>query len=70
VARVEFAKREGKRFSLGWLAPSVAIGLPLGRAVAAGAFDMAAYLAPVAGLAAALGGMAWLVLRARQEIKA
>jgi len=70
VARVEFAKREGKRFSLGWLAPSVAIGLPLGRAAAAGVIDTAAYLASAAGAAAALGGMAWLALRARQEIKA
>ncbi|CAN7239592.1 hypothetical protein LJR225_001038 [Phenylobacterium sp. LjRoot225] len=70
VARVEFAKREGKRFSLVWIAPSVAIGLPLGRAVGAGGLTQAALIAAGAGALAALLGMTWLALRARQEIKA
>lgn len=70
VARVEFAKRAGKRFNIGWLAPSVLVGLPLGRAVGAGAFDKAAHVLPPLGVAAALVGVAWLALRVRQEIKA
>jgi uncharacterized membrane protein HdeD (DUF308 family) len=70
VARIEFAKREGKRFSLAWIAPSVAVGLPLGRALAAGAVTQAALALAAAGLAAAVLGMTWLAVRARQEIKA
>ena len=41
VARIEFAKREGKPFSSGWILPSVAFGLPLGRALACGAVSTA-----------------------------
>jgi len=70
VARIEFAKRAGKRFSLAWIAPSVAVGLPLGRALGAGALTSGALIAAGAGLVAAVLGMTWLALRARQEIKA
>jgi hypothetical protein len=70
VARIEFAKRAGKRFSLGWIAPSVAVGLPLGRSLAAGAATEGALALAGAGLLAALLGMTWLALRARSEIKA
>ena len=37
VARIEFAKRAGKAFSIAWILPSVAVGLPLGRALGVGA---------------------------------
>jgi len=70
VARVEFAKREGRRFSLAWIAPSVAVGLPLGRALAAGGLTQSALGFAGAGVVAALLGMTWLGLRARREIKA
>jgi hypothetical protein len=70
VARVEFAKREGKRFSLAWIGPSVAIGLPLGRALGSGGPTPAALVAAGAGALAAILGTTWLALRARQEIKA
>jgi hypothetical protein len=70
VARIEFAKRAGKRFSLGWIAPSVAVGLPLGRALGAGALTQASLILAAAGAAAALIGMTWLAVRARQEVKA
>ncbi len=70
VARVEFAKRDGKRFSLTWIAPSVAVGLPLGRALGAGGLTPGALVVAGAGALAALLGMTWLAVRARQEIKA
>jgi hypothetical protein len=70
AARIEFAKRAGKRFSLAWIAPSVAIGLPLGRAAGAGAFTDRAIAIAAAGAAAALLGLTWQALRAGQEIKA
>ena len=70
VARIEFAKREGARFSLLWIAPSVAVGLPLGRALGAGGLTEGALAAAAAGAAAGLAGMTWLAVRARQEIKA
>jgi hypothetical protein len=71
VARIEFAKRAGKRFSIAWILPSVAVGLPLGRAFGGGMLDRAALTLPAAGLAAALLGLAWMALRAaRSEIKA
>ena len=70
VARIEFAKRAGKRFSLAWIAPSVAVGLPLGRSLGAGAASEGALAVAAAGAAAALIGMTWLGVRARQEIKA
>jgi hypothetical protein len=70
VARIQFAKRAGKRFSLAWIAPSVAVGLPVGRTLAAGAVTQGALALAAAGAAAALLGMTWLVLRARSEIKA
>jgi hypothetical protein len=70
VARIEFAKRAGRRFPLAWIAPSVAVGLPLGRALGAGAFSPHELALPVVGAAAALIGMTWLGLRARREIKA
>ena len=70
VARIEFAKREGRRFSLAWIAPSVAVGLPLGHGLGAGDLTQNALAAAAAGVAAGLAGMTWLALRARQEIKA
>ena len=70
VARIEFAKRAGKRFSVAWIAPSVAFGLPLGRALAGGGLDRTALLSPAAGVVAAVLGLGWLALRARTEIKA
>ena len=70
VARIEFAKREGRRFSLAWILPSVAVGLPLGHGLGAGGVPEAAVAVAGAGVAAGLAGMAWLAVRARQEIKA
>jgi hypothetical protein len=70
AARIEFARRAGKPFAIAWIAPAVLIGLPLGRAAAAGAFDKFSYIAAAIGMAAALAGLAWLSLRARQEVKA
>jgi hypothetical protein len=70
VARIEFARRAGKRFSIAWIAPSVAVGLPLGRALGAGALDRTAPAAAAAGVAAAVLGLSWLALRARTEIEA
>ena len=70
VARIEFAKREGRRFSLAWILPSVAVGLPLGHGLGAGALTENALVMAGAGVAAGLAGMTWLALRARQEIKA
>lgn len=70
VARIEFAKREGHRFSLAWIAPSVAVGLPLGRALGAGGLTRASLAFAAAGVAAGILGMAWLALRTRTEIKA
>ena len=70
VARIEFAKRAGQRFSLAWIAPSVLVGLPLGRAAGAGAFTQGALALAAAGAAWALLGVTWQALRARQEIKA
>jgi hypothetical protein len=70
VARIEFAKRQGMVFSIAWIAPAVAVGLPIGRAVAAGTVGQGAYLLPAIGVIGALAGMAWLALRLRQEIKA
>ena len=71
VARIEFARRAGKSFSIAWIAPSVAVGLPLGRALAGGALDRAALALPAAGVAAALAGLGWLAWRAaRSESKA
>ncbi len=70
VARIEFAKRAGKRFSLAWIAPSVAVGLPLGRALGAGGLTPDALAVVAVGVAAGLLGIAWLAVRARQEIKA
>ena len=70
VARIEFAKREGRRFSLAWIIPSVAAGLPLGHALGAGQLTEGALAIAGAGVAAGLAGMMWLGLRARQEIKA
>jgi len=70
VARIEFAKREGGEFSLAWILPSVAVGLPIGHALGAGALSESALTAAGAGVAAGLAGMTWLAVRARQEIKA
>jgi hypothetical protein len=70
VARIEFAKREGKRFSLAWIAPSVAVGLPFGRALGAGAVTPQVLALAAGGVGAALLGMTWQAVRARQEIKA
>jgi hypothetical protein len=70
VARIEFARRAGKRFSLAWILPSVAVGLPLGRALGGGVLEPAHFAAPAAGAAAAILGLTWLALRARREIKA
>jgi hypothetical protein len=73
VARIEFAKRSGKRFSLAWIAPSVAVGLPIGWSLGAGRLPGGALAVAGAGAVAAAAGMAWLALRARrqvQEIKA
>ena len=70
VARIEFAKREGRKFSLAWILPSVAVGLPLGHALGAGALTEGALAVAGAGAAAGLAGMTWLAVRARQEIKA
>jgi len=70
VARIEFARREGAKFSLAWILPSVLVGLPLGRAVGAGAVDPEVFTAAGIGMTAALAGLAWLAIRARQEIKA
>ncbi len=70
VARIEFAKRAGKRFSLAWIAPSVLVGLPLGRAVGAGAFTQSALALAAVGAVSALLGVTWQAVRARQEIKA
>jgi hypothetical protein len=70
VARIEFAKRAGKRFSIAWIAPSVLVGLPLGRALGAGALTEEALAMAAAGVAAALLGLMWQAVRARREIKA
>jgi ABC-type amino acid transport system permease subunit len=70
VARIEFARRTGQRFPVAWIVPAVLVGLPLGHAIAKGAFSQAEYVIPAAGVAAALAGMAWLALRARQEVRA
>jgi hypothetical protein len=70
VARIEFAKREGRPFAALWIVPSVLVGLPLARAVAAGVFTTPDYVIPAVGLAAGLAGMAWLALRARQQVRA
>jgi len=70
VARVEFAKREGRRFSLAWILPSVAVGLPLGHALGSGELTQGALALAAVGAASGGAGMAWLALRARQEIKA
>jgi hypothetical protein len=70
VARIEFARRAGKRFSAAWILPSVAVGLPLGRALGGGAIDAGVLEVAAAGLAAALLGLTWLAVRARREIKA
>jgi hypothetical protein len=70
VARIEFARREGRRFPIAWIAPALLVGLPLGRAAAEGVFRQADYLVPAAGVALALAGMGWLAVRARQEVRA
>ncbi|HEY8571222.1 hypothetical protein [Phenylobacterium sp.] len=70
VARVEFARREGRRFSAIWIGPAALVGLPLARAVVAGAFRTPDYVIAAAGLAAGLAGMAWLALKARSEARA
>jgi hypothetical protein len=70
VARIEFAKREGKRFSLAWIAPSVAVGLPLGRALGAGSLDRVTLALAAAGVVGAALAVGWLAFRARTEVKA
>ena len=69
VARIEFARREGKRFPIAWIVPAVLVGLPLGRAVAEGMFRQPDYLIPAAGVAVALAGMAWLAFKSRAEVR-
>jgi hypothetical protein len=70
VARIEFAKREGQRFSLAWILPSVAVGLPIGHGLGAGALGEGALAVAAAGVAAGLAALTWSAVRARQEIKA
>ena len=70
VARIEFAKRAGRRFSVAWILPSVAVGLPLGRGLASGALSEVSLGLAGGGVAAALLGLTWLAARARREIKA
>jgi hypothetical protein len=70
VARIEFARRAGKRFPIAWILPSVAVGLPLGRALAAGALTRVALELALAGVVAGFAALMWEALRARQEIKA
>jgi hypothetical protein len=67
VARIEFAKRAGKRFSLAWIAPSVAVGLPLGWSLGAGSLPESALALAGAGAVAAAAGAAWLAFRARRQ---
>jgi hypothetical protein len=70
VARIEFAKRAGKRFAVAWILPSVMVGLPLGRALGAGGVTQAALWLPGAGVAASVLALTWLALRARREARA
>jgi hypothetical protein len=70
VARIEFAKRAGKRFAVAWILPSVMVGLPLGRALGAGSLTQTVLWLPAAGVAASVLALAWLALRARREARA
>jgi len=70
VARIEFARRSGKRFSIAWILPSVAMGLPLGWSMGAGALDAASLRLAGAGVVVAAAARTWAALRPRREIKA
>lgn len=70
VARIEFARRQGRRFTLACIIPSVAVGLPLGHGLGSGRLSEAALFTAGIGIAAGVAMLAWLAVRARQEIKA
>jgi hypothetical protein len=66
AARVEFARRDGRRMPFFWFAPAALVGAPLGFRLGTGEALAQFPMLPAAGVGLALLGLAWALVQLRK----